>query len=40
MGIDNVQLKEELEGYKLERNINDWKDFIWFKLQQLNFNHA
>ncbi len=39
-GSSEFQLNEEFESYKLQRHSNDWKDFIWYKLQQQNFDFA
>lgn len=37
-GVSTVQLNDEFEGYKQKRKTDNWKDFIWFKLQQCNFD--
>lgn len=40
IGFEQIKLKEEFEQYKVKRKTEDWKDFIWFKLQEANYKQA
>lgn len=39
-GFSEVKLNDEFEIFKLDRKREDWKDFIWYKLQKQNFDFA
>lgn len=39
-GLSHDEINIGFEEFKINRGINDWKDYVWQKLQEINFELA